>query len=319
MRKILCSLVLLSAALFGCVSIELPRPGPLRERVIGGKGADKVLLLDISGVITDEEDNGLMGLDHRANLTARVKEELELAAKDKDVKAVVLRINSPGGAVTTCDIIAHEVAAFRKKSAGKAFVVASLMDMAASGGYYIAASADRIVAHPTTVTGSIGVVVYSVNASGLMEKIGIADQTMKSGDKKDILSPLRPMTEDERRILQAGIDEMYERFLDVIFNARKEHFTMERLREVADGRIYTARQALDLKLVDAIGYLDDAIEAAKGLAGVKDATVVTYAPQGSYKNNIYSAASQPSAGPLGIRVPGFNRMTGMSFMYLWMP
>ena len=319
MKKILCSLILLSMMLAGCVSIELPRPGPLRERAIGGNGRDKVLLLDISGVITDEEDRGLMGLDQRVNLTARVKEELELASKDKDIKAVVLRINSPGGAVTTCDIIAHEVAAFKKKSAGKAVVVASLMDIAASGGYYIAASADRIVAHPTTITGSIGVLVYSVNASGLMEKIGITDQTMKSGDKKDILSPLRQMTEDERRILQTGIDEMYERFLDVILATRKQHFTMERLREIADGRIYTARQALDLKLVDSIGYLDDAIEAAKGLAGIKDATVVTYGSQSSYKNNIYSAESQPMAGPLSIRVPGLFRRTGMSFMYLWMP
>lgn len=305
--------------LAGCVSIDLPGPGPLTEQVIGGKGRDKVLLLDISGVITDEEERGLMGIRDRVNLTARVKEELELASKDKDIKAVVLRINSPGGAVTTCDIIAHEVAAFKKKSAVKAPVVAALMDMAASGGYYIAASADRIVAHPTTITGSIGVVIYSVNAGGLMEKIGIADQTMKSGDKKDMLSPLRPMTADERRILQSGIDEMYGRFLDVILETRKEHFTMERLREIADGRVYTARQALDLKLIDSIGYLDDAIETAKGLAGIKDATVVTYAPQSSYKNNIYSVDAQPQASPLSILGPGFFGRAGLRLMYLWVP
>ncbi|MBI5238255.1 MAG: signal peptide peptidase SppA [Deltaproteobacteria bacterium] len=319
MKKILGSLILLSAVLSGCVSIDLPRPGPLKEQLIGGKGGDKVLLLDISGVITDEEERGLMGLRERVNLTARVKEELELASKDKNIKAVVLRINSPGGAVTTCDIIAHEVAAFKKKSAGKAPVVASLLDIAASGGYYIAASADRIVAHPTTITGSIGVIVYSVNVSGLMEKIGITGQTIKSGDKKDILSPLRQMTEDERRILQTGIDEMYNRFLDVILETRKEHFTMERLKEIADGRVYTARQALDLKLVDSIGYLDDAIEAAKGLAGIKDASVVTYAPQSSYKNNIYSADARPTASPLSILGPGLFGRAGFRFMYLWAP
>lgn len=319
MRKTSGVLMLLLAVLAGCVSIDLPRPGPLTEQVIGGKGRDKVLLLDISGVITDEEERGLMGLKQRVNLTARVKEELELASKDRNVKAVVLRINSPGGAVTTCDIIAHEIAAFKKKSANKAPVVASLMDMAASGGYYIAASADRIVAHPTTITGSIGVVIYSVNAGGLMEKIGVADQTMKSGDKKDMLSPLRPMTEDEKRILQTGIDEMYERFLDVIFETRKQHFTMERLREIADGRVYTARQALDLKLIDSIGYLDDAIEAAKGLAGIKDATVVTYAPQSSYKNNIYSADAQPSVSPFRILGSGLFGKAGLRFMYLWVP
>ena len=291
----------------------------MREQMIGGKGADKVLLLDISGVLTDEEERGLMGLKQRVNLTARIKEELELASKDKNIKAVVLRINSPGGAVTTCDIIAHEVAAFKKKSAGKMPVVASLMDMAASGGYYIAASADRIVAHPTTITGSIGVLVTSVNASGLMEKIGVTNQTIKSGDKKDILSPLRQMTEDEKRILQTGIDEMYDRFLDVILDTRKGHFTKERLREIADGRIYTARQALDLKLIDSIGYLDDAIEAAKGLAGIKDATVITYAEWSSYKNNIYSADAQPSASPFRILGPGLFGSAGFRFMYLLAP
>lgn len=305
--------------LTGCVFVNLPAVQPLVEKNIGGKGADKILLVDISGVITDEGDKNLLGSETGVNITARVREELSMAAEDRSIKAVVLRINSPGGAVTTCDIISHELAAFKKKR--NIPVVAELMDVAASGGYYIAVSADRIIAHPMTVTGSIGVVAYSVNASGLMEKLGVADQTIKSGANKDIGSPLRPMSADEREILQSVINEMYERFLDRITEGRPG-MNKDELRALADGRIYTAGQALKLGLIDSIGYLDDAIEAAKAAAGIKDATVVTYAARSDYRNNIYSAMSpEPPASASLVNIDaGFLKHSfGMSFMYLWMP
>ena len=312
-------LLFLAIALTGCVSINLPSVQPLAEKVVAGEGKPKILLVDISGIIKDEESANIFGIS-KPNLTARIKEELDLASKDDDVKAVVLRINTPGGSVTTSDIISHEIENFKKKR--KVPVVAELMDMAASGGYYIASSADRIIAHPTTVTGSIGVIAISVSASGLMEKIGITNQTIKSGPMKDMGSPLKPMTEEERRIIQSVIDGMYERFLDRVAAGRPNMHTRDELTKIADGRVYTASQAKDLKLIDSIGYLDDAIEWAKQAAGVKEATVVTYAQPRAYKNNIYSRAEPAPAGiniiniEAGIPIP---KTAGMEFMYIWLP
>src|SRR3989338_8945956 len=316
MRKIF--LIILSISFFveGCVSINIPRVGPLTEHRIDGTGADKILIMDISGIILDKEED-FMSLRTMPRLTARIKEELDKASEDSRVMAVVLRVNSPGGTVTTCDIINHELKKFKQKT-GK-IVVAELMDVAASGGYYIAAASDRIVAHPTTITGSIGVVAYNINASGLLEKIGITNETIKSGDKKDIGSPLRPMTDEERKILQGIIDSLYSRFLDAVAEGRKE-IAKEEFKGIADGRVYTAEQALKIKLIDRIGYLDDAIELAKSESGIKDATIVTYARPGSYRSNIYSAWDMPSIINLvNIDAGSFMGFPGIRFMYLWMP
>ncbi|MBI5491325.1 MAG: signal peptide peptidase SppA [Deltaproteobacteria bacterium] len=309
--------ILLSIFLAGCVVIGLPRTQPLKEKTIGGSGAAKVLVMDISGIISEDEPGGSI-LQEKPRITARVKEELDKAAEDSAIKALILRINTPGGSVTSCDIISHEIKAFKKNK--NIPVVAELMDTAASGGYYIASSGDMIIAHPTTVTGSIGVISYSVNASGLLEKIGIADQTIKSGDKKDIGTMLRPMTEEERAILQSVIDSMYDRFLDVVVEGRRGLIPKDELRKIADGRVLTAGQALSLKLIDSIGYMDDAIEAAKKLSGVKEARIITYAPPSAYRNNIYSGVPQmPSQLNLINIDPGLSRKFGTSFMYIWMP
>lgn len=321
MRRFTQLFVLLSLFLTGCIIINLPRPEPLTEKVIGGKGADKVLVMDISGVISAEERGGALSLREKPNLIALIREQLDLASEDRNIRSVILRINSPGGDVTACDIINHEISNFRKKRKNTP-IIAELMDVAASGGYYVAVASDKIVAHPTTVTGSIGVISYNINASGLMDKIGISDQTIKSGDKKDIGTPLRHMTEDERMILQSVIDSMYERFLDVIVEGRKDLASLDRseLKKIADGRIYTAEQALRLKLIDKVGYLDDAIAMAKESAGIKEATIVTYAPESSYKNNIYSLAGYPSTINLvNIDAGTLAGRLGIRFMYMWMP
>ncbi|MBI5345312.1 MAG: signal peptide peptidase SppA [Deltaproteobacteria bacterium] len=278
--------------------------------------------MEVSGIITDVEKGGLIGLDTSPNLTARIKEELSLASSDDDVKALILKIDTPGGSVTASDIIAHEIKEFRKKKGAGFPVVAALMGVAASGGYYIAASADKIVAHPTTVTGSIGVIAYGVNASGLMEKVGLTDQTIKSGDKKDAGSPLRQMTPEERKIIQSVTDAMYERFLDVILETRGAFFKRDELQAIADGRVYTARQARDLKLVDMIGYMDDVVALSKEMAGLKEAVVVTYAQPGAYRNNIYSMLEgRPvtTVNLINIDAGSLFEKTGMKFMYLWAP
>ncbi len=311
----------LFAAFFlsGCVFVSLPGVEPLKEKTIAGAGADKVLVIDVSGMITGDEDKNMLGAQAAPNIAARIKEELNLAIEDRHVKAVVLRINTPGGAVTTCDIISHEISQFKKKK--NIPVIAELMDVAASGGYYIAVSADRIIAHPTTVTGSIGVVAYNVNASGLMEKIGLTDQTIKSGDKKDMGSPLRPMTEEDKLILKTVIDGLYDRFLDVILEGRKgAGFTKPELKKIADGRIFSAAQALDLKLIDSIGYLEDAVDAAKKAAGIKEARVITYSPPASYRNNVYSSmGGAPTVNLVYIDADSMMKRFGMKFVYMWMP
>ncbi len=303
--------------LSGCVVINLPRIQPLVEKTIGGRGADKVLIIDISGEIIEEKGAGIAGIIQRPAVTARIREELDKASEDDRVKAVVLRINSPGGVVTTCDIIYHEIKRFKKRT-GKV-VVAELMDVAASGGYYIAAASDKVVAHPTTITGSIGVVALKLDASGLLKKIGIANETIKSGDKKDIGTPLRSMTGEERKILQSIIDGMFQRFLTVVKEGRKG-LTEEALKEISDGRVFLAPRALELGLVDRLGYLEDAIEVAKKEAGIEEAQVVTYTRPGTYKANIYSeAGATPSINIVNIDMGGFAEKYGVRFMYMWMP
>jgi protease IV len=323
MKKISVAAVffILCLILPGCVIITIPGGvQPPVEKVLGGKGADKVLVVDISGLITGGERTNVLGAQTEPNVIARIKEELSLAAKDDHVKAVVLRINSPGGSVTTCDIINHELKAFKKEK--KLVVISELMDVAASGGYYIAAASDGIVANPTSVTGSIGVIAYNISAAGLMDKIGITNQTIKSGDKKDIGSPLRNMTAEERNILQSVIDGMYERFLDVVMEGRPGAFTREELRKIADGRIYNADQALKLRLIDRIGYMEDAVTLAKEKAGIKEARIVTYSQSRAYKNNIYSGLlsnAPETVNLINIDAGQLSGRFGLAFMYLWTP
>ncbi len=251
----------------GCtfVSISLISPvEPLKETTVSGSGKDKILIIDISGIISEEGKSSLVGLSGEPDIVTRIREELKLAAKDKHIKAIILRINSPGGTVTAADIIYHEIEQFKEKTGIK--VIACIMDLGASGGYYVAVSADKIVAHPTTVTGSIGVIMLNLSFEGLLQKIGVKDTSIKSGEYKDMGSPLKTMTEEERKIFQGIMNNLYERFLAVIAKNRKE-LTPEKIRSLADGRIYTAQQALELKLIDQIGYLDETIAQAKKDAG----------------------------------------------------
>ena len=284
-----------------------------------GKGKDKILIVDISGIISEEEKRGIAGISGEPDMVACIKEELKMAAKDKRIKAVILRINSPGGTVTASDMIYHEIEQFKGKTGIR--VIACIMDLGASGGYYIAVSADKIVAHPTTVTGSIGVIMLNISIEGLLQKVGIKDTSIKSGELKDMGSPLKTMSEEERKIFQGVLDNMYERFLGVIAENRKE-LTPEKLKSLADGRIYTAQQALENKLIDQIGYLDEAVDLARKESGLTKARVIIYHRPGTYKNNIYSQLTSSSFGAinlLNIDLKTFVRSGTPSFMYLWAP
>lgn len=312
-----CGVLAAACLLNGCVTINVgPSVGTLQEETVAGAGKDKVLLLDLSGVISSQEKDGFFS---RPSMLADFKEQLGMAAKDRRVKAVVLRINSPGGTVTASDILYHELRSFKEQR--QVPVIASIMDVGASGGYYIASAADAILAHPSTVTGSIGVIMLTVNARGLLEKVGVEASAVTSGPRKDMGSPFRAMNPEERAIFQGVIDDFYKQFLGVVKDGRP-NLSVDQIRKLADGRIYSGEQAKAIGLVDDLGYLDDAIRLARERAKLEEAKVVTYRRPGEYRNNIYSKMLGESSGWSGLpSVDLLSLVRGGSpqFMYLWMP
>ena len=300
----------------GVVSIDLtPRVRPLEESTLEGTGTGKIVLVDLAGVLAEEP---IFTLESRPQvpLLARVREELDKAGADPAVRAIVLRINSPGGTITASDVLYHEISTFKARR--KIPVVAALMDVGASGGYYVALAADQIVAHPTTITGSIGVLMLTVNASGLLEKIGVSASYVKSGGLKDMGSPFRTLTPEERALFQELIDRFYGRFVDLV--AKERRIDEARVRAFADGRVYTAGEAQSLGLIDRIGYLEDAVALAREAAGVKEARVVAYHRPRQYRATIYSSA-EPAAPVAASGVGDLARLvvSGPKFLYLWWP
>lgn len=292
------------------------QPQPLRERVVSGSGDAKILLIDVSGTITSEEERGTLGIGKQEGMVSRIASELDMAEQDDDVRGVILRINSPGGTVTASDILYDRITRFREKRGVP--VVAQLMDMATSGGYYVALSADEIVAHPTTITGSIGVIFTSVSVAGLMGKIGVRNQTIKTGSKKDIGSPLRAMTEEERQLLETLLGDLRDRFMGLV-EERRPSLTQETKKVISDGRVLSARQAFDAGLVDRIGYLDDTIEVAKSRAGVSEARVVLYRRPDEFADSVYSRSGLSAPQVNLINVDLASALAKPQFQYLWMP
>jgi protease-4 len=293
-----------------------------QETVVAGEGRDKILLLDVTDVITGQEETAVFGLASEESTVARVEEALRRAAGDDRVRAVVLRIDSPGGGVTASDAIYREILRFREETGRP--VVAELMDVATSGAYYVALAADRIMANPTTVTGSIGVILMGLNVEGLMQKLGIQDQTVKSGAHKDLLSPFRKPTAKDREIVQGVIDELHGRFVSLVRDRRPQVAAAD-LAELTDGRIFTASQAQAVGLIDDIGYVDEAIGKAQAASGIREARVIMYHRAGEYRENIYSrSGSAPAAAKrrtwdeLGVSLALPHRR-GARFMYLWVP
>jgi protease IV len=313
MKKIIFPAIILFllAGAGGCTFLKVnigDEVQPLTEKAIAGKGRDKVLVLDISGIIMGGETGSPLSDRKKPGLIARVREALDRARQDEHVKAVVLRVNSPGGGVTASDILYHELKRFKQETGVK--VVAHIMDVGASGAYYAALAADAITAQPTSVTGSIGVIMYRVDATGLMQKIGLQTVEIASADKKGIGSPFRPLADDERKIFQGFIDSLYGRFTGLV--AEERRMTPDAVKKMADGRIFTSQEAQAGGLIDGIGYLEDAIELAKKKAGLPEATVVTYFRPGEYRTNIYSMSL------INIDL-GDLADPGAKFLYLWWP
>ncbi|PYM05101.1 MAG: signal peptide peptidase SppA [Candidatus Rokuibacteriota bacterium] len=317
------ALGLIGLVLAGCsvISIDLtPRIRPLQEQTVEGQGYAKILLMDLSGFLDEEGASPAVAIGAqppRVPTLVRIREELKKAAADDRVRALVLRINSPGGTVTASDIISREIEGFKANK--RVPVVAVMMDVAASGGYYVALGADTIIAHPTTVTGSIGVIMITVNAQGLLEKIGVSASAIKSGPRKDMGSPFRHLTDEERAIFQSVIDELQNRFVAKV--AERRNLPIAKARQIADGRIYTAEQAAQNGLIDQIGYVDDAIRAAKRAAGVGEAQVIVYHRPREYRATYYARADA-SAPRLDTALTQFALLlggTGPRFLYLWWP
>lgn len=212
-------------------------------------GGDKVAVVRIEGVIVDSRDT---------------IEELRKFRDSPGIKAIVLRIDSPGGGVVASQEIYSEV--LKTRADGRVKVVTSMGNLAASGGYYIAAATDRIVANPGTLTGSIGVIMELANVQGLLEKVGVQSVVIKSGRHKDLASPFRAMSAEDRAILQTVLDDVHDQFIQAVAAGRT--LKVEQVRDLADGRVFTGRQAKTARLVDELGDLQDAIKLAGKMVGI---------------------------------------------------
>lgn len=291
---------------------------PLQEYTLEGEGREKVLLIPIRGAITNNPDAGF--LKTKPGMLQEIVSQLRKAEKDPRIKAILLKIESPGGSSTDSDILFHELERYKSKSGAK--VVAVMMGVAASGGYYAALASDRILAHPSSVTGSVGTIFLQPKVQGLMEKIGVGAEVSKSGKYKDMVSPLRPTLPEEREMIQTIIEDLNKRFLDLA--ARKRHLTEEQARAVATARIFTAGQALEVGLVDGIGYVDDALNTAKVIAGLpEDARVVVYRRRRYPNDHVYNVLPSEAVNRV-VELTRFPlselfRVPAPGFYYLWAP
>jgi protease-4 len=306
----------------GCVAPKVnlftDSTDPYKEYTLEGTQTPKVLVIQANGTIEAGPSKGL--LRDRPGMVPDIVSQLKLAEKDDEIGAVVVKINSPGGTVTASDVLYHEFQSYKDKTGNK--MVAVLMGVAASGGYYIALPADRIVAHPTTVTGSVGVLFLQPKVEGLMQKIGVGVDVSKSGDQKDMGSPFRASTPEEARLLQELTDRLGERFVDLV--TRHRQVSPEALAEIRTARVFLAEEARQLGLVDQIGYVEDAIESAKTLAGLpKDAKVVTYRrsefPDDTVYNEVGTSVATGEPHLIHIDLVGSLGDLSSGFFYIWPP
>ena len=293
------------------------------EEVQPGKGRGKVAIVQVEGMLINARSGGF--LQPTENAVSLFAQQMNHAARDKNVKAVVLRVNSPGGTVTASDLMYEIVSDFREQS-GKP-VVASTQETAASGGYYISCAADKIVAHPTSVVGSIGVIFSTFEIEQMMEKVGVRNEAIKSGPLKDMGSPFKALRPDERQVMQAMVDDYYARFVEIV-KTRRNITDPERLKLVTDGRVFTGNRAVELGLADKAGSLNDALDLARELGKAPGAKAVIFKRPYGYGGSIYAETQLPAPQasgngggnvPLRLELPGSQRVLPGGFYYLWQP
>lgn len=331
-----CLLGLLSSAMMlgGCGALTFtvgisPVDNELEEKVVEKartSTSDKVAIIDVSGLIMNARQSGF--LRQGQNPVSVFHEKLQKAADDSEVKAILVRINSPGGTVTATDMMYRELMRFKEQS-GKPVVVL-MMDVAASGGFYLSCAGDHVVAYPSTVTGSIGVIIQTITFKPALDRLGIHAQALTSGKNKAAGSPLGDMTDEHRAILQGLVDDFYGKFRAVVRNA-KPNIPADKFDDVTDGRVVSGTDAKDLGLVDQVGDLHDAFAAAKQQAGLSAASLVIYHRPLNYVASPYSATpvggSDPRPGAaVGTQINllqlNLHDLPGggtAGFYYLWQP
>ena len=278
--------------------------------------SDKIVIIDIDGVLANNAAAGL--LQSGENPVSLFQEKLDKARSDKNVKAVIIRINSPGGTVVASDLMYHALQTFKEST--ELPVIACILDVGASGAYYLACACDTIIATPSSTVGSIGTIMQTVNLAGIMFKLGISTEAIKSGELKDMGTPFRSLKAEERKVLTDIIMHHYNTFVDVIHQNRQNRgLTRDQILQLADGRVYTSDQVLENKLIDQIGYPDDAIELAQERAGITSAHIVIYRRPIGYKPNYYASAASlnPPASLINLEIPFWLRAEGPQFLYLW--
>jgi protease-4 len=293
MKRTIAILILLFL-MVGCfpTNLKLVSDGtePLREFTVEGGGKDKILLLSVSGMITDQPDKGM--LRTRQGLVPEVLAQFRKAERDPDIKAVVIKVDSPGGTVTASDILCNEIGRF--KTERHIPVVVSIMNMGTSGAYYMSLPADRIVAHPTSIVGSVGVIYLRPKVYGLMDKIGLKVDVNTSGKDKDMGSPFKPSSPEEQKYFQSIIETLASRFYTLVQAHRKlSPAAMEKVKTAA---VFLPEEALRLGLIDAIAYLPETVKKTAEFAGLgDDYRVVTYRRDQFNDDTLYNNAGALTA------------------------
>lgn len=312
-----------SAGFQGTVDVRLPSthdPGPVQPVIVraGAQGPQsaRVAVVDVDGLILNQNMAGLYSVGE--NPVSAFREKLEAAACDPRVRAVVLRINSPGGGVAATDLMAEELRRFRAAT-GKP-VVASLLDVATGGAYYLAVGSDRVIALPTTITGAVGAIFNHANLQDAMAQLNVRVEPVKAGKLVDMGSVTEPLPDEAKTILQEMTDSFRDHFAARVRVQRTAMSEADRKR-IADGRIVPATQAVVRHMIDALGYPDDAIADAERLAGVAGAEVILFQRPGTPIHSIYAVVPNvPLQSELiPFSYPGLERSKLPAFLYLWQP
>ncbi|MCE9499756.1 MAG: signal peptide peptidase SppA [Leptospira sp.] len=295
--------------------------GELTEQVVSGTDKDKILIIPIEGVISDSPSEVSFFGTKSDSMVSKIKEQLKRAEIDKNIRAIILKINSPGGTVTASDVIFNEIKNFRKKN--NIPVVSIFMDTAASGAYYVAMSSDFIAAHPTSVTGSIGVIMQGLNFKDGLGKLGIKDMSYTSGANKGLGSPFTEPGPEQKKILQSIVDSLFHRFFTVVKEGRP-NIKEDVLRALCDGRIYSADQAVQNGLVDKIVYFDEIIPEV-----MKQSNYKKSADNENPRLIILNTSKKPVRNIYSTVTENFQEETLLNkiiktkvearFMYLWAP
>lgn len=303
----------------GSVEVKLPTtvdPGPVVPVVVRPGSGARVALIDVDGLLLNQNLSGLYSVGE--NPVSAFREKLEAAARDPAVRAVVLRINSPGGGVTPSDIMAEELRRFRA-STGKP-TVACMLDLATGGAYYLAIGCDRVIAHPTTITGGVGAIVNHYNLGDAMAQMNIVASPIKSGELVDMGTVLERLEPPAKELLQESVDGFRDRFLARVKQQRRTMTAQDRTT-IADGRVVPAPKAVSLHMVDRLGYIEDAIEEASRLAGTPGAEVVLFQRMGYPTRSLYAITPNVplQSEIVPVSYPGLDRAKLPTFLYLWQP